>query len=135
MRAGLLLNPGWKETFAFPPCTNYLATINAWYRGTLTAPSIQAMEKSFKPGDWRSKAHNGAKEEFNRIRAFISAVEKHAAALENDTFEERVVALEAKFEAHRLALAPHTISGELSFIGYRNQYSVGKTSILGKATF
>ena len=113
-RTGLLLEDHrWKERFVFPRCTNYLAIINAWYRATHTVPSIQAMDKSFKPGEWRSKAHNGARDEFARIHAFICAVEKYAATLEGP-FEDRVSGLEARFEAHRVALAPYTTSGELT---------------------
>ena len=95
-----------------------MATINAWNRGTHTVPSIQAMDKSFKPGAWRSKDHNGAQDEFRRFHAFICAVEKCAAATSEGAYEDRVAGLEMRFEAHRVALAENTTAVVASSVSW-----------------
>ena len=95
-------------------------------------PSIRAMEQSFTAKQWRRD--EGIRKKFYTIQQFVNAVERAAALLAEGSFAERVAALEARFEAHRVALAPHTTSKELSFTGYMRAYK-DKDPILSKVSF
>ena len=114
-----------------------MATINAWNRGTHTVPSIQAMDKSFKPGVWRSKDHNGTKDEFRRFHAFICAVEKYAAVTSEGTFADRVAGLSRRRDSRPIAWPWHSTPLLASSVSWVTEINTawGKTRSLIRSLF